>query len=77
MFKSSTAIAASLAVTKEDALDRLRRRQHDRNGGEHAGGTLAANALSLQLGVKETEPDAAATPGTTGNGSNIPAWVSR
>lgn len=71
LFQSSTAIAANLAVTKEDASIVYAAGNTTAMQVSTSGGTLAANALALQLGVKETEPDAAATPGTTGVGSNI------
>jgi hypothetical protein len=70
-FTSSTATAASLTVTKEDASIVYATDNATALQVSVSGGMLAANALSLKLGVKETEPDAASAPGTTGIGSNI------
>ena len=70
-FQSSVATTASVTVTKEDASIVYGADNPTAVRVSTPGGTLAAEALSLQLGVKETEPDAAATPGTTGVGSNI------
>jgi alpha-tubulin suppressor-like RCC1 family protein len=72
LFQSSTATAASLTVTKEDASIVYSADNTTAIKVTTSGGNLAANALALQLGVKETEPDVAGT-GTTGLGSNIPA----
>jgi hypothetical protein len=71
LFQSSTATTASLTVTKEDASIVYSADNTTAMKVTTSGGPLAANALSLQLGVKETEPDAAGT-GTAGVGSNIP-----
>ena len=71
LFQSSTATAASLTVTKEDASIVYSADNTTAMKVTTSGGPLAVNGLSLQLGVKEAEPDAAGT-GTTGIGSNIP-----
>ena len=71
LFQSSTATTASLTVTKEDASIVYSADNSTAMKVTTSGEPLAANGLSLQLGVKETEPDAAGT-GTAGIGSNIP-----
>ena len=70
LFMSSVATTASLTVAKEDASIVYAADNATALQVSTPGGTLAANALSLQLGVKETEPDAAGT-GTAGIGSQI------
>ena len=71
LFQSSTATAANLTVTKEDASIVYSADNTTAMKVTTSGSPLAVNGLTLQLGVKETEPDAAGT-GTTGIGSNIP-----
>ncbi|HEX6049383.1 MAG TPA: Ig-like domain repeat protein, partial [Gemmatimonadaceae bacterium] len=71
LFQSSTATAASLTVAKEDASIVYSPDNTTAMQVSTSGGTLAANALVLQLGVKEAEPDVATSPGVTGIGSNI------
>ena len=71
VFKSSTAISQGLTVTKEDASIVYAADNSTAMQVSTSGGSLAANALLLKLSVKEAEPDAALTPGTTGIGSNI------
>ena len=71
LFQGSTATPASLTVAKEDASIVYSADNTTAMKVTTSGGPLAANALVLQLGVKEAEPDAATSPGATGVGSNI------
>jgi predicted RNA-binding protein with TRAM domain len=71
LFQSSTATTANITVTKEDASIVYSADNTTAMKVTTSGGPLAVNGLTLQLGVKEAEPDAAGT-GTTGIGSNIP-----
>src|SRR5688500_17526208 len=71
LFQSSTATTASLTVTKEDASIVYSADNTTAMKVTTSGSPLDVNGLSLQLGVRETEPDAAGT-GTPGIGSNIP-----
>jgi hypothetical protein len=71
VFNSSTAIVQGLTITKEDASIGYATDNATAVQVSTSGGSLAANALVLKLSVKEAEPDAAVSPGTTGIGSNI------
>jgi hypothetical protein len=67
-FKNSTG-STTLTVTREDAEVVYNVANATALEVSTPGGSLDANALSLSIGVKENEPDAAVSPGTTGVGS--------
>jgi hypothetical protein len=71
LFQGSAATAASLTVAKEDASIVYSSDNATAMKVTTSGGTLAANALVLQLGVKDAEPDAATSAGATRIGSKI------